>query len=89
MDWKRVAIFTGVMFAATAAAAFPFGFIQGYFAAQQAEPPAWVGIGLTVFGIAVAALVFRALARRTPTRVYEHAGLVLFGVESPRAATPS
>jgi hypothetical protein len=61
MNWKRVAVFTVVLFLATAAAAFPFGFIQGY---SRGAPPDWLSFGNFTVSIIAAACVFAALARR-------------------------
>jgi len=76
VNWKRVAIFTGVMFAATAVAAFPFGFAQGFISSSGGVPPAWLALGQPIAVPLAATVVFFSLARRESARAYEHAWAV-------------
>lgn len=73
MNWKRVLLYVVVMFAATAAAAFPFGLIAGFRGAQGESVPAWLPIGQGV-AVSLAMLgVFVSLARRQLEQPWQHA----------------
>lgn len=76
MNWRRVCIFVLIFFFATAAAAFPFGFIRGFSLARGQVPPSWLPIGQAVAVFGAGVLVTAALARRQGRRPWIHAGAV-------------
>ncbi len=73
MNWKRIAVFVGMLFLATGAASFPFGFIQGLLAAQHRQVPGWVPVAQMMAVPVAAAGVFYLLARRQADRPWGHA----------------
>jgi hypothetical protein len=73
MNWKQIAVFVGILFLATVAASLPFGFVQGFLAAQQRPVPRWVPLGQMMAVPAAAAGVFYLLARRQADRPWGHA----------------
>ncbi len=75
MNWKRIALFVLLLFVATAAAAFPFGFIEGFLAAQGKTPPAWVLVGQAIAVPVAAIIVFALLAVRQSTKAFAHASV--------------
>jgi hypothetical protein len=76
MNWRRVLSFTLLLFAATAGASFPFGFISGFLTAQARPVPGWVTIGTQIAVPLAAIAVFYALARRQEDRPWLHAQAV-------------
>ncbi len=73
MNWNRIAVFTIGMFLATAAAGFPFGFVQGFVSSRGQEVPSWLGPGSTLTSAVVTSCVFYLLARKEPASPYIHA----------------
>ena len=76
MNWSRLGTFVLVFFVATAAAAFPFGFIRGFSLARHQAPPSWLPIGQAITVMTAGVLVTALLVRRQNTRPWTHAGLM-------------
>lgn len=76
MNWKRIAIFTGVMFPAIAAAAIPFGILKSFLVSQGVGSLFWLVFGQGIAVLTAAAIVFGALAVREPRHAYKHAWAV-------------
>jgi hypothetical protein len=76
MNWKRVAVFVGLLFCGTFAAAFPFGVITGIQIARGQSVPGWIPVGQPLAVLCAAALVFYSLAKRQRDRVWLHAFVV-------------
>ena len=80
MNWKRVMLFTLLLWAGTAVAAFPFGFIQGVLQANGREVPEWLPLAHAGTAFFINVGVIAQLARRQSERTWEHAGaLALLG----------
>jgi hypothetical protein len=79
MNWRRIVIFMLILFLATAAAAFPFGFIRGYAQASGRFVPSWVGVGQALVVPLAGAVVVALLAKRQITRPWEHAWAAVLG----------
>ena len=79
LNLPRLVAFVGILFTATAAAAFPFGFMRGYFFASGRVPPAWLPLGQGLAVPVAAVVVIALLARRQLTRTWEHACIVVAG----------
>ena len=79
MNWKRIITFAAILFVATAAAAFPFGFLRGFLNAVGHSPSSWLpfaqGVAVWLAGICV----FAAFAKRQTLQVWQH-GFVLVAV---------
>ena len=82
MNWKRVLIFIAVIFAATAAVSFPFGFAMGILTSQGRAVPEWLPIAQGGASILAATSVFTALAMRQLDRTWEHAWAVWAGAQA-------
>jgi hypothetical protein len=61
MNWRRVCIFVLIFFAATAVAAFPFGFARGFSIARGLALPTWLSIGQAISVFVAGVLVMAAL----------------------------
>ncbi len=80
MNWKRLILFTLLLWAGTAVAAFPFGFVQGVLQANGRELPQWLPLAHAGVAFLTNIAVIAELARRQSERTWEHAaGLVLLG----------
>ena len=80
MNWKRLILFTLLLWAGTAAAAFPFGFVQGVLQANAREVPEWLPLAHAGTAFLTNIAVITELARRQRERTWEHAAaLVLLG----------
>jgi hypothetical protein len=79
LNLRRILAFVGILFTATAAAAFPFGFIRGYSLGSGHVPPSWLGFGQALAVPIVAIVVIAVLARRQLVRTWEHALMVVLG----------
>ena len=72
MNWARVLRFSLALFAATAAAAFPFGFAGGFLRARGEPVPDWVALGPMIAVPVAATAIFYALGRRQADRPWLH-----------------
>ncbi len=79
MNWKRIGLFVLLLFAATAAASFPFRFVAAIIASGGDPVPTWLTPAQATANLAAAALVFGLVAKRQMDRVYQHAWAVLLG----------
>lgn len=79
MNVKRIAVFVGILFLATAAAAFPFGFIRGYVQASGRIPPGWLVLGQALAVPIASILVIALLAKRQQVKTWDHAWTVAIG----------
>ena len=77
MDWKRIGLFVVLLFASTAAASLPFGFVAGFIAAGGGQVPAWLTPAQAAANLAAAGCVFGLLAKRQVQRAHHHAWAVL------------
>ena len=73
LNWRRIVVFSAALFAATAAAAFPFGFVSGFLSSRGEPVPSWVSIGPQLAVPAAAIAVFFVLGRRQDDRPWLHA----------------
>jgi hypothetical protein len=73
MNWRRVCIFVLIFFAATAVAAFPFGFARGFSIARGLALPTWLSIGQAISVFVAGVLVMAALVRRQRQGAWMHA----------------
>ena len=76
MNWKRILIFVLINYLATAGAAFPFGFIEGFLTARQTPVPTWVPLSQELAVLVAAAIVFYLFSRRQRSRLWLHAFMV-------------
>ena len=76
MNVRRILVFTLVLWLATALAAFPFGFIEGFLRATGHAKPWWIPFGQGIAVPVAAAAVIAALAKRQSERTWEHAWAV-------------
>jgi hypothetical protein len=80
MNWKRLILFTLLLWAATALAAFLFGFVRGVLQANGREVPQWLNLAHVAVGFLTNVAVIAELARRQSERTWEHAAaLMLIG----------
>jgi len=79
MNWKRIIIYVGILFLATAVAAFPFGFIVGFLQAAGKVAPLWITLGQAVAISLTSILVFAHLAKRQREKTFLHAWCVGIG----------
>jgi hypothetical protein len=77
LNWKRVAVFVGLLYCATLAAAFPFGFMVGIYIARGHPVPDWIPVGQPLALLCAGTAVFFCLARYQSERVWRHAVAVL------------
>jgi hypothetical protein len=77
MNFRRILAFVGILFVATAAAAFPFGFIRGHFLATGHSTPHWTIVGQALAVPLAAIAVIAALAKREVVRPWAHAWIVV------------
>ena len=80
MNWRRVGIYTAIMFGATAAASFPFGFIEGFARSTGRTPAAWPPLAEGLAVPVAAIVVIAAFSRRESQRTW--AGACLIGIFS-------
>ncbi len=73
MNWKRIAIFTAILFLATAVAAFPFGFLSGFLKSLNKPEPTWVPTAQNIAVYVAAMIVFLILAKKQETNPWFHA----------------
>lgn len=79
MNSRRILAFVGILFVATAAAAFPFGFIRGYLGATGRTPPGWLSVAQGLAVPVAAMVVIAILAKRQLVKTWEHACIVVAG----------
>ena len=79
MNWKRVVIYSVVLYVVTFVVAFPFGFIGGYLAAAGKAVPSWLGLAGTITNLFAAIVVYARLGMVQRERTYDHAWAVLIG----------
>jgi hypothetical protein len=72
-NWRRVGIFVLICVVATAAAAFPFGFISGFSAARGEVPAHWLPIGQAIAVVGSGIVVTCMLVRKLSSRPWIHA----------------
>jgi hypothetical protein len=78
MNWKRIAIFVVLMFAATFLAAFPVGVVEGFYRARGSAPPHWLIHALAVGTFAANVTVLILLAKRQKAKTWWNAWAVIF-----------
>jgi len=76
MNLRRIAAFALALCLATAFAAFPFGFIQGFLRSTGHEIPWWTAFGQGIAVPTAAATVIAVLAKRQSDRIWTHAWAV-------------
>jgi hypothetical protein len=77
MNWRRIAIFVVVQFAATFAAALPVGFVQGVYRARGIAPPDWLVFVQAAGAFAANVIVIVFLAKRQRDRTWLTASAVV------------
>jgi|GEM_PF-2336365 len=76
MNWKRIGIYTAILFCATALAAFPFGVVVGFVEVNSRPAPQWAYWGEMLAVPAAAVMVFMCLAKVQAVKTWEHAVMV-------------
>src|SRR5262245_20834223 len=76
MNWRRIGIFTAIMFAATAAASFPFGLIEGFAVSTGRTPAAWLPLARGLAAPLAAVAVFAAFASRESGETWSGASAI-------------
>src|SRR5262245_6779918 len=78
MNWRRVGIYTAIMFGATVAVSFPFGFIEGFARSTGRTPAAWLPLAEGLAVPVAAIVVIAAFSRRESQKTW--AGACLIGI---------
>jgi hypothetical protein len=76
MNWKKIVLYVLFLFLATMVAAFPFGFMIGFWQSSGEAIPAWIPYGPMICVPLAAILVFARLAAVQYEKTYSHAGWV-------------